>query len=115
MIQRWMKELNVKGILFTLFVLGTVLVFLTAIGNLEQGHNREGKAQLEAAIRRSAVACYAAEGIYPPTIAYLEEHYGIQVDKEKYTVIYEVFAENLMPEITVLEKDYERTDERISN
>ena len=104
MIRRWMKELNLKGILFTVFVAVTVLVFLTAIGNLEQGHEKEGKAQLEAAIRRSAVACYAAEGIYPPTIDYLKEHYGIQIDEEKYTVIYEVFAENLMPDITVLEK-----------
>ena len=115
MIRRWMKELNLKGILFTVFVAVTVLVFLTAIGKLEQGHEKAGKAQLEAAIRRSAVACYAAEGIYPPTIDYLKEHYGIQIDEEKYTVIYEVFAENLMPEITVLEKDYERTDKGFSN
>ena len=62
---------------------------------------------MEEAIRRSAVACYAAEGIYPPNLGYLTEHYGIQIDETKYTVIYEVFAENLMPDITVLEKDYE--------
>ena len=34
---------------------------------------------------------------------YLEEHYGIQVDRERYTVAYDVFASNLMPDITVLE------------
>jgi hypothetical protein len=57
---------------------------------------------LEEAVRRGAVACYAAEGMYPPDLAYLETHYGLQVDRERYTVIYEVFASNLMPDVTVL-------------
>jgi len=50
------------------------------------------------------VACYATEGFYPPDIAYLEEHYGIQIDKSRYVVKYTAIAENLMPDITVLEK-----------
>lgn len=49
------------------------------------------------------MACYAAEGIYPPDLDYLKDHYGVQVDEERYTVFYSVFAENLMPDITVLE------------
>ena len=50
------------------------------------------------------MACYAAEGIYPPDISYLEEHYGIQIDKDRFAVYYDVFASNLMPDITVIEK-----------
>jgi len=79
--------------------------FLFALGNLKQGYAREGRQQLEDALRRAAVACYAAEGIYPPTLEYLVQHYGVQIDEERYTVFYEVYAENLMPEITVLEKE----------
>ena len=48
-------------------------------------------------------ACYAAEGIYPPNLEYLEEYYGLQIDETRYTVHYSAFAENLMPDITVLE------------
>ena len=59
---------------------------------------------MEDALRRAAVACYAAEGIYPPDISYLEEHYGIQIDKDRFAVYYDVFASNLMPDITVIEK-----------
>ena len=33
----------------------------------------------------------------------LLSHYGIQVDEERYTVHYSAIAENLMPDITVLE------------
>lgn len=80
-----------------------VLLFSFAMTNLQQGQAEKGRQQLEHALRRSAVACYAAEGIYPPDTAYLEEHYGIQIDHERYTVIYHAFASNLMPDITVLE------------
>ena len=59
---------------------------------------------MEDTLRRAAVACYAAEGIYPPDISYLEEHYGIQIDKDRFAVYYDVFASNLMPDITVIEK-----------
>lgn len=80
-----------------------LVLFSTAVSNLEDGRVSEGRRQLEDSIRRSAVACYAAEGVYPPDLAYLEEHYGIQVDTRRYTVYYSIFAENLMPDITVLE------------
>ena len=110
MIKRWIKNINVKVTLFVVLAALILVFFFTALGNLESGHKKEGKEQLEAAIRRSAVACYAAEGIYPPDLDYLKEHYGIQIDESKYTVMYEVFAENLMPDITVLEKRYEGTD-----
>ena len=85
--------------------LAVLLLFTTALSGLEEGRRDEGRVQLEDAIRRGAVACYAAEGIYPPNLAYLEEHYGIQVDRERYAVIYEVFASNLMPDVTVLHNE----------
>ena len=56
-----------------------VLFFLAALSNLNQDHALEDKQQLETALTRTAVACYAAEGIYPPDIQYLEDHYGIEI------------------------------------
>ena len=82
-----------------------LVLFSTAVSNLEDGRVSEGRRQLEDSIRRSAVACYAAEGVYPPDLAYLEEHYGVQVDEDRYTVDYRAFASNLMPDITVLENE----------
>ena len=60
--------------------------------------------QLEDALRRTAVACYAVEGFYPPDVDYMVQHYGLQYDEDSYRVHYEIFASNLMPEITVVEK-----------
>ena len=99
-----------KTIWPSLLLVVAAIILLTglvcALGNLEQGYTEEGRQQLEDALRRAAVACYAAEGIYPCTLDYLVQHYGVQINEERYTVFYEAFADNLMPEITVLEKNY---------
>ena len=101
-----MKKQRSGGLLLLIpGTLAVLLVFLSAVNNLADGQNSEGRRQLEQAVRRGAVACYAAEGIYPPDLEYLEEHYGIQVDRERYTVEYEIFASNLMPDVTVLENE----------
>ena len=91
--------------LCTAGVLLLLLWFFTALGNLASGQGEEGREQLELALRRAAVACYAAEGVYPPTLDYLTQHYGVQIQSERYAVFYDVFAENLMPDITVVEKE----------
>lgn len=81
-----------------------MLCFLGALSRLENGQKAEGKQQLEEAARRAAVTCYACEGVYPPDAAYLREHYGLQWEEDRYLLRYERFADNLMPEITVLER-----------
>lgn len=80
-----------------------LLCFLTGLSDLERGRTVEERQQLETAIRRSCAACYAAEGAYPPNLAVLEARYGLRIDRERYTVIYDLSASNLMPDITILE------------
>lgn len=92
-----------KGLALPVVALVILLGFATAVNGLEQDSKVESKHQLEQAIRRGCVACYAAEGVYPPNLGYLKEHYGLQIDEEAYVVYYDIFAENLMPDITVLE------------
>jgi hypothetical protein len=89
--------------LLAAIAVAALLFFSTSLHHLETGQAAEGRRQLEESLRRAAVACYAAEGSYPMDVAYLEEHYGIQIDTDRYTVRYDAFAENLMPDITVLE------------
>ena len=66
--------------------------------------DREGLRTAEQAIRRAAVSCYAIEGAYPATYESLKERSGVAVDEDKYAVFYEIFASNIMPEITVVER-----------
>ena len=93
-----------KGIAGVLLVALAAALFFTALHRLDAGQAEEGRAQLEAALRRAAVACYAAEGFYPPDVDYMTAHYGLQYDEATYQVHYEIFASNLMPDITVVER-----------
>lgn len=94
---------RLEYILFPFITVAVLLCFATALNSLSEGRDKEDLRQLEEALRRSCVACYAAEGIYPPDLDYLKEHYGLQVDETRYVVRYSAIAENLMPDITVLE------------
>ena len=78
-------------------------LFFAGLTDLNAGQSEQGVQQLEEALRRAAVSCYAAEGRYPPEVAYMQQYYGVQIDESRYMVHYRVFAENLMPEISVTE------------
>lgn len=80
-----------------------LVIFFTGISNLRNGSGEEGMKQLDASLRRAIAACYATEGIYPPSIEYLEENYGLQVDESRYYIDYSIFASNLMPSFTILD------------
>ena len=91
-----------RGLLLPAAVLAVLLLFFTALDELARDRETTDQSRLEDTLRRASAACYAAEGVYPPDVAYLEEHYGVKVDWDRYTVDYQVFASNLMPDITVL-------------
>ena len=94
----------IRGLAIPGIIVIVLLCFSFALDSLDSGKDAENLHQLEEALRRGCAACYAVEGAYPPDLEYLEEHYGIQVDETRYKVYYNVFAHNLMPDITVLEK-----------
>lgn len=96
---------------FPALCVGILLFFVTAVSGVKDGNREEEKLQLEEAIRRGVITCYAAEGMYPSDFSYVKEKYGIVVDESRYLVVYDAFAENLMPDITVLERDYEKNRE----
>ena len=90
----------VSVLLWCIILFGAV----TAFRKVESGYGYESRLRLEDAVKKAVISCYAIEGRYPPTLEYMEEYYGLQINKERYAVFYEVFADNIMPEITVTEK-----------
>ena len=88
-------------ILFTLAMMGMIVYGLR---QTEASSKAEGLRILEEGIRRAVVICYAVEGRYPESVAYIEDNYKIHIDRTKYIVHYEIFANNLMPDIVVIER-----------
>lgn len=92
-----------SGAASILFTLAVMCMVVYGLGQIERSSRGEGRRRLEDGIRRAAVTCYAIEGNYPESISYIEEHYGVTVDRARYAVYYEIFASNILPEITVIE------------
>lgn len=90
-----------------LFVVLAALVFclVRASDKMGSGQQAESLKQLDDSIRKATMTCYATEGVYPPSVQYLKENYGIQIDEDRYSVFYEIEGANLMPSITVMEND----------
>lgn len=53
-------------------------------------------------VQERALQCYVIENAYPESLAYLEENYGLTVNKEDYLIVYDLFAENQPPAVKVI-------------
>ncbi len=87
-----------------LFFVAVIGIFLYGIATVSSGSTADEKRILDEAIRKDIVHCYAVEGMYPPSLAYMEEHYGLTYDHDKFLVDYEPIASNIMPSVTILER-----------
>ena len=79
-------------------------LFYYGVVSVSQTAEEEQRQSLEDAIQRGVTHCYAVEGQYPESLDYLKKEYGIQYDKSKYFVDYQILGANIMPDITIIEK-----------
>ena len=98
------KEKNtVYGYLLSLTAMAVaVAVFAIVTMNFVGRTGGREEETLKKAVTRASVQCYAIEGRYPPSVEYLEENYGVQINRKKYNVFYDGFASNVMPEINII-------------
>ena len=88
-------------------VTAAIAVFLLQWGARTSGEDmgEESAAALKAAVERIALQCYVFEGNYPPSLEYLEENYGLQINREDFFVAYDIFASNLPPDVRVVSRE----------
>jgi len=99
---------NFLKIIISFAALALAVFFLCkAADKMNRGQQGESLIQLENSLKKAVMTCYATEGVYPPTIQYLKDNYGMQIDEERYHVFYEIHGSNLMPSITIMENENE--------
>ena len=94
----------ISTVLGLLLFVGVAVWMLYGVREASEVSDREGLRMAEQAVRQAAVSCYALEGAYPATYDDLRARSGLAIDESKYAVFYEIFASNIMPEITVIER-----------
>ena len=90
------------AVLPVIFTVAIMMMVMYGLRQTEESSNAEGLRILEESIHRAVVISYAIEGRYPDSIEYIEKNYGIHIDRTKYAVHYNIFASNIIPDITVV-------------
>ena len=81
-----------------------IAIFLFSITSVSNGNEKRQEEILLNALERDIMHCYALEGYYPPSLSFIEEHYGLTYDKDKYIVDYRPIGNNIYPNLSVIKK-----------
>ena len=85
------------------FFIIVIFVFLMGISFIASTSSKDQTQILTDAVNKDIIHCYAVEGYYPPSLKYIEDHYGLTYDKSRYLVDYVPVGDNIMPSVTILE------------
>jgi hypothetical protein len=94
-VRRWIAAAGIAAC-----ILGAVLLY----GKITQDLAVQQQDAVRDAVLRCAVQCYSVEGAYPHDLDYMRDNYGLIVNEDRYIVIYDAFASNLLPQVSVLAK-----------
>lgn len=87
-----------------------LLLFLYGVNSISATTWEKQEESLRNAVYRSIVQCYAVEGTYPPSLSYLQDHYGLTYDTDSFFVDYQPIGANLMPDVTIIPKKQDKED-----
>ncbi len=89
----------------TLCIIAAIIaacIVLYAVFSVTDEEIADRENAIKETVQERALQCYVIENAYPESLAYLEENYGLTVNKEDYLIVYDLFAENQPPQIKVI-------------
>jgi len=84
-----------------LLVVVVVIVLMLALSASRSVAREQATTSVRNAVVAAAVQCCAVEGSYPPSLAHLEETYGLVINHDDYVVNYEWLGDNVAPSVVV--------------
>lgn len=79
-----------------------IAVYLLLAGTVGQKTAADQEVSLEQALDHAITSCYALEGMYPPDLDYMKEHYGLIYDEDQFYVDYRPIASNIRPDYFII-------------
>ena len=99
-----MMKKHFLTIIGVVFAAAVILVIALCMG----GETRDNAAAQVQSIRNTiyerALQCYVIEGVYPDSLEYLEEKYGLTLNRKDYRIVYRPYAQNLPPDVIVIDR-----------
>lgn len=100
------EKLHISYLFPLLLLVAVLIVFCLSSNSIFQTNSTRGKEILQNALDRSITQCYALEGMYPPSISYLIDNYGLTYDSSRYYIDYQYIGSNLRPDTTIIEREH---------
>ena len=91
-------------VLSVVLFVGVFALFSGGVSVFSRQTSARQKEALEDALYRSILTCYALEGHYPQSLDYIRENYHLTYNEELFFVDYRVLGENILPDVTILER-----------
>ena len=99
-----MKKHKIRNMILACAVIAAIVIAIAVPAS--RGASKDEVADsiqsITETVQKLALQCYVIEGAYPTGLDYLEENYGLTVNKEDFLIMYSAFAENLPPDVKVL-------------
>ena len=92
-----------SAIMPLIFTVVVIAIIMSGLSQTADASRAESLRILEDSIHRAVVVAYAVNGRYPESIQYIEENFGIHIDRTRFVVHYDIFASNVFPDIAVIE------------
>ena len=101
--RRYFAAVKKFPISLAVFIL-VMAAFIFGISNAADSKIMNEKEILTNALQCDIIHCYAVEGIYPPSLGYIEEHYGLIYDKDRFIINYVNEGANISPTFVIIER-----------
>ena len=86
-----------------------IVLFVFGTASLSKGSTKRQKDSLIDALSRDIIYCYATTGHYPESLEAIRSDYGLYYNEDLFYVDYQVRAQNIIPDVTIIELQPEDT------
>ena len=97
--KRILDPIRLSILLFAIII----VLFIVGISTVSGRSIKNESDILNDALLRDIIHCYSIEGMYPPSLDYIEAHYGLTYDHDRYVIEYEPVGSNLMPNFKIID------------
>ena len=99
------RDAKKKTVIYLILAAAVIAVLAAGIavftGLQREALLEEGAVSIRETVEKAARQCYVVEGVYPPSLDYLKEHYGLTLNTRDYYINYDAFASNQPPTVKV--------------
>jgi hypothetical protein len=96
------RKLPLASLIASLLVIGVAAAaLLIGLSGYADSYSENSLPEVRDTVVSYVAQCYALEGAYPPSLEYLAQNYGLQLDTGRYIYHYDLYASNIMPDVRV--------------